>query len=101
MPKRASAPSPDEATALAFSALAFLAEDAQRLSRFLALTGIGPEVLRGVAESPDIQLGVLDHVLADESLLLVFTASKGLEPATISTARQILARAHGVAPHQE
>ena len=39
----------DQAEIIALQALAFLAEDAQRLGSFLALTGLGPDELRAQA----------------------------------------------------
>jgi hypothetical protein len=92
--QRPAAPA-DIAPAIALSGLAFLAEDLPRLGRFLALTGIGPEHLREAASAPETQLAVLDHLLSDESLLLVFAASKGIPPETIAPARAALARSLG------
>src|SRR5262245_58106192 len=46
---------------LAIAALAFIAEEPERLGRFLALTGIGPESIRTAAHEPQFLLGVLDH----------------------------------------
>jgi hypothetical protein len=88
-------PTAEDAAALALNGLAFLAEDAERLNRFLALTGIAPEELRAAADAPETLLAVLDHLLADESLLLVFAASKGFPPETIAPARAALARKLG------
>lgn len=95
MLKKRPGPTPETASALALSGLGFLAEDMPRLGRFLALTGIGPEHLREAASAPETQLAVLDHLLADESLLLVFAASKGVSPDAIAPARAELARALG------
>jgi hypothetical protein len=86
---------PEEAAALALSGLAFLAEDTARLGRFLALTGLGPDQLRALADTPETLLAVLDHLLADESLLLVFAAANGLAPESVSLARATLARSLG------
>ncbi len=96
--KRSSGLTPEDSANLALAALTFLAEDGPRLGRFLALTGIGPDELRAVADAPETLLGVLDHVLADESLLLVFTASKGIAPEAVAPARAVLARALGAEP---
>jgi hypothetical protein len=46
-------------------------------------------------------LAVLDHLLADESLLLVFTASRGITPDTVYPARAVLARSLGIEPAYE
>ena len=67
----------DAAETIAIAALAFLAEDGGRLGRFLALTGVGPETLRMHAHQPDTLAAVLQHLLADESLMLVFCAEAG------------------------
>jgi hypothetical protein len=78
------------AEALALQGLTFLAADAARLTRFLTLTGIDPSELRGWAENPGIQAAVLDHLLADESLLLVFAAEAGVAPEEVAPAQAIL-----------
>ena len=81
----------DDAEAIALSGLAFLAEDETRLGRFLALTGIGPGELRSSAGSAGTLSAVLDYLLGDESLLLVFAASKGISPDVVAPARSVLA----------
>ncbi len=96
MVKKAQKPTAESASALALSGLAFLAEDGPRLGRFMALTGIDPDQLREVAGAPETLLAVLDHLLGDESLLLVFTASKGIAPEQVVPAREVLARQLGV-----
>jgi hypothetical protein len=95
MAKPAPKPTPENAAALALVGLAFLAEDASRLARFLTLTGIGPDHLREAAGATDTLLAVLDHLLTDESLLLVFAASKGIPPDSVAPARAALARELG------
>jgi hypothetical protein len=82
----------DRAEEIALAALTFLAEDSARLGRFLALTGMGPDDLRSRAGAPQTLLAVLEHLLGDESLLLVFAASKGVPPEAIEPARALLAR---------
>lgn len=95
MLKRASAATAEDGAMLALSGLSFLAEDGPRLGRFLSLTGIGPDQLRAVADAPETLIAVLDHLLSDESLLLVFATSKGIAPSTVAPARAALARALG------
>lgn len=95
MQKRGAAPSAEEAATLAISVLGFLAEDGPRLGRFMALTGMGPDELRAAADAPETLLAILDHLLSDESLLLVFTAAKGLKPESVAPARAALARSLG------
>jgi hypothetical protein len=96
MLRRGSKPNAEEAATLALAGLTFLAEDGPRLGRFLALTGIGPDQLRAVADAPETLLAVFDHLLGDESLLLVFTASKGIPPEAVAPARAALAHALGI-----
>ncbi|AHB48675.1 hypothetical protein W911_10185 [Hyphomicrobium nitrativorans NL23] len=95
MAKREPEPGLQDAETVGLAALAFLAEDAPRLGRFLALTGIGPDQLRSAADAPETLLAVLDHLLGDESLLLVFASTRGIRPETLVPAREALARTLG------
>jgi hypothetical protein len=80
----------ENARSIAFSALAFLSDDLPRLGRFLALTGVGPDDLRASARTPRVLAAVLNHLLQDESLLLVFAASHGIAPELIAPAHALL-----------
>ena len=82
--------SPEFGRSLAASALAFLAADAERLQRFLNLTGLGPHNLRDAAEGPAFHGSVLEYMLADEELLLRFAADSGLKPEAVARAHQAL-----------
>jgi hypothetical protein len=88
--KTRSAHSREAAETLAVQALAFIAEEPDRLGAFLATSGIGPEAIRDAAREPGFLAGVLDHMLGDESLLLAFADSAGLDPAGIARARRAL-----------
>ena len=66
---------------LAIQALAFIAEEPERLAAFLAATGIDPPAIRAAAREPRFLAGVLEHMLGDESLLLAFADSAGIDPA--------------------
>lgn len=88
----------DAAEALALSGLGFLAEDPNRLGRFLSLSGMGPDELRAEAGSAHVMTAVLDYLLEDESLLLVFAGMKGLDPASVAEAHRLLA---GEGAHRE
>jgi hypothetical protein len=81
---------PEYAQEIGLSALTFMTEDRERLVRFLELTGMTPSELRTQAQSASLLGAVLDHLLADESLLLVFTASAGLQPEILAPARELL-----------
>jgi Protein of unknown function (DUF3572) len=78
------------AAALALQGLAFLAGDEHRLSRFLSLTGMGENDIRAAAVTAELQAAVLEHLLLDESLLLVFAAETGVDPASITPAHAVL-----------
>ena len=75
---------------LAIAALGFIAGEPEQLGRFLAMTGIGPDSLREAARTPRFLAGVLDHVAADEALLLAFAAAKEIDPEAVMRARDIL-----------
>jgi hypothetical protein len=93
--KSASAAQKEAATALAVAALSFLAGEAERLERFLALTGLGPQSLRAAAREPGFLLGVLDHVASDETLLLAFAHANEIDPQEVGRARDALAERPG------
>lgn len=76
---------------LAGEALGFLAEDNERLGRFLDLTGLTPSTIRCAAGTPGFLLAVLEHLLADEPLLLAFASARGCDPAAVGRAREQLA----------
>src|SRR5499433_3948160 len=79
------------AEALAIAALGFIAGEPDRLGRFLAVTGIGPDSIRAAAREPRFLAGVLDHVAADEQLLLAFAAEHEIDPDALMRARELLA----------
>ncbi|MBL8907639.1 MAG: DUF3572 domain-containing protein [Rhizobiales bacterium] len=86
MPLKTSQPAPD-AEVIALNCLGFLAEDGDRLGRFLAISGVSPQALRAQAREPSFLAGVLDYLLADEKLLLAFSEAQGLLPETVIAAR--------------
>jgi Protein of unknown function (DUF3572) len=85
----------EAAAELAVAALTFLAGETERLERFLAATGLGPQSLRAAAREPGFLLGVLDHVASDESLLLAFANENGIDPEDVGRARDALAERPG------
>jgi hypothetical protein len=82
----------DAAERLGIQALGFLAAEPARLAGFLTASGYDPAEIRAQAGSADFLAGVLDYLLADESLLLVFTSEAGIDPKHAITARRTLAR---------
>jgi hypothetical protein len=82
----------DSAESLAVSALTFIAADPDRLSRFLGVTGLGPDNLRTAAADPAFLGSVLDYLVADEKLLVEFAADSGLKPEAVARAQAALSR---------
>ncbi len=82
----------ETAEMLAVQALAFIAEDADRLGGFIASSGIAVASIRNAAADPDFLAGVLEHMLADESLLIAFADSAGIDPADVTRARHKLGK---------
>jgi hypothetical protein len=80
----------EAAEGLAAAGLAFLAEDTMRLSHFLASTGLAPRNLLTEAGTRTVLTAVLEHLMGDESLLLVFAVNKGIEPQTVAKALAVL-----------
>ncbi len=78
------------AQALAIEALSYLAAEPERLGRFLALSGIGPEQIRSAATDPAFLGGVIEHMVSDEQLLVDFAAHAGIKPAEVMRARMAL-----------
>ncbi len=85
----------DDARLIAIKALAYLAADTDRLGRFLAATGIGPEEIRAKAEDPDLLAGILDFLLSDEGMVIDFCQTLDLPPQAPGQAR---AQLPGYAP---
>ncbi|MCW0183465.1 MAG: DUF3572 domain-containing protein [Zavarzinia sp.] len=80
----------DRAEAIALMALAHLASDDNLLHRFMAETGMDATDLQAIAGRPDMLGGILDFVLADESLVIDFAAAAGLRPEEPMRARMTL-----------
>jgi hypothetical protein len=79
------------AEGLAVTALGFIAAEPERLGRFLALSGIGPDSIRAAAREPQFLAGVLDHITSDERLLLAFATENDIDPEAVMRARDVLA----------
>lgn len=80
---------------VAVQALSFLAGEPERLGRFLAETGLGPENLRNAAGNPTFLVHVLDFVLSDDATVKAFAASAQLHPTNVMAAREVLGEALG------
>ena len=82
---------PERAFEIAVQALSWLAADAERLDRFLSLSGLDHEGIRKAAQEPGFMGAVLEHLCADEESLLIFAAEADLRPDVIAGARESLA----------
>ena len=100
----------EQAEQTGLTALVFLTQDEDRLGRFLGDTGLSPDDLRASAGTHAGLVAVLDYVLADESMLLLFAAGAAIDPAAVGPARDVLAggsdsmgyaAAHGARPAQQ
>ncbi len=80
----------EAAEELAIQALTFIAGDAERLGRFLAITGMGPAEIRAASAEPGFLAGVLDYIASDERLIAEFAAASGLDPADVGRAHVAL-----------
>jgi hypothetical protein len=78
------------ASDLAVRALIFLAADEERVSRFLALTGLDPGEIRARLGERGFQLAVLDHLAGDEALLIAFAEAEAIRPEAVARARRAL-----------
>jgi hypothetical protein len=88
--KKPDSASRETAELLAIQALAFIAEDPERMAAFLSATGLEAGAIRDAARAPGFLGGVLEHMLGEESLLLAFADSAGIDPAEIARARHAL-----------
>ena len=84
-------PGREEAEAIAIQALGFLAAEPARLQRFLTLTGLSPQDLMASAGTPAMQASILEHLVGDESLLLMFATHCAIAPEHVEPARRALA----------
>ena len=80
----------EAAETLAVQALAFLAQEPERLAAFLSVSGLTIAGIRDAAAEPGFLAGVLEHMLANENLLIAFADSAAIDPASIARARSAL-----------
>jgi hypothetical protein len=80
----------DAAEAVAIQGLAFLAEEPTRMQRFFLTSGLRPEDVRAQAGTPHLLCAVLEYLASDESLLLVFAASRKVAAESVGQAIAVL-----------
>jgi len=73
-------------------ALSWIAQEPDRLERFLALTGIGPDRLRAEAGSRALLGAVMTHIANHEPDLIACAKALGLTPEALAAAHAELVR---------
>lgn len=79
-----------EAENIALQAFVFLANDEERLQRFIGLSGFDVANAREAASAPGFLAGVLAHYLNDEASILAFSDAENLHPLSIALAYRII-----------
>lgn len=80
----------EEAEIIAVAGLSYLAAEPERIGRFLAVTGLGPENIRAASRDPSFFPALLDYLLANEAELVAFADEMNLDPSRIRAARDKL-----------
>jgi hypothetical protein len=80
----------EDAVEIAIQCLTFISEDMDRLGKFLALSGAGPENIRESAQDLTFLGGVLDFMLSDEAMLVEFAVWADMDPSAPAAARRFL-----------
>ncbi len=87
-------PAIENARELALDALLFILHDDQRTAQFLNASGMSPTDLRAHAREDGTLAAVLEYLLGNESLLLIFCSHSRHEPEAVAPALVALER-HG------
>jgi len=80
----------EAAERLALDVLLWITAAEDRLLPFLAASGLSPETLRASVGEPAFLVGVLDHVMGDENVLLACATALEIKPERIAEAWQRL-----------
>ncbi len=79
-----------DAQMLAAKGLIFIANDQEVLGRFMSLTGLAPDDIRGAAGEPEFLAGILSFLMDHEAVLMAFAASAGIFPGHVADAHLAL-----------
>jgi len=82
----------DDDKALALSALGWTLGETDRAQRFLALTGLTPDLLRARVGEPDLLAAVLRFLEGYEADLIACATALDVAPARLVAAREGLER---------
>lgn len=77
---------PLDPAALALQALGFILADERRAQRFLDLTGLTPETLRGALAEESTHSAVIDFLCAHEPDLIAAAEALGITPQRLLSA---------------
>ena len=77
-----------DAETLIIEVLTFLGDNSDGLERFLISSGLALGDVRTVAGTPVFAESLLEHLCADERLLVAFANGRGYDPAAIELLRQ-------------
>jgi hypothetical protein len=80
----------DAAEALAVAAFSAIMSDEERMSRFMAISGLRPDTIREAAASPRFFAGILHYVVADEGLLVALATELNVKPEQVMGAHLAL-----------
>lgn len=83
-------PAGADSEVIALTALAWLSEEPDLLSRFLALSGLQMTQVADAARDPGFLGGVLDFIMGNEPDLLRFATANGIAPEAVVEAWQRL-----------
>lgn len=75
---------------LAVQALQFLTSDGERLERFMSLSGLDPGTMRAASSGDSFLAAILEYLMGDESLLLVFATEIAAPPENVASAWRTL-----------
>ncbi len=75
---------------LAAKALIFIAQEPDRIGRFLARTGIGPSEIRARTQDAAFLGGILDYLLSDEAMLIEFAGWAEVDASFVTRCRHLL-----------
>ena len=81
---------PADPEVVALRAVAFIAGDEDRLSRFAALTGCSQADLQARLSDPAFLGGALDFIMGDEEMAASFAEAEGLTPEAFQALRSRL-----------
>lgn len=80
----------EQAETIALQALAFLAKEEKLFAHFFTSSGLTPQDLKDRFREPELLGGVLDAILADDTVLLAFCNTMSISPETLVLARRVL-----------